>query len=91
MEKKLKTRYSIRFRNTTDNDLIEFASLQTNFTDTIRYLIEKEIYSNGIRNLQEFIPTERDEKYFKKTVKEGNVNEWRAITKKSNRKASENG
>ncbi|WP_034869095.1 hypothetical protein [Clostridium lundense] len=62
-------RYSFRFHK-DDNSLIEFAEKQTNFTDTIRYLIQKEIYENGIRNLQEHIPTTRDDEYFKKIKNE---------------------
>lgn len=32
---------------------------QTNLMDSFRYLVEKEIMSNGVRNLQAFIPAER--------------------------------
>ena len=55
MKNNIKTRYSIRFRD-NDNELMKFASAQTNFTDSVRYLIEKEIFENGVRNLQEYIP-----------------------------------
>lgn len=63
MMKNEKTRYSIRFRD-NDNKLMQFASMQTNFTDSVRYLIEREIFENGIRNLQEYIPSNRDDNYF---------------------------
>ncbi len=59
----MEKRYSIRLNN---KDLIEFASKQSNFTDTIKFLIEKEIFHHGIRNLQEIIPAKRDKKYFEK-------------------------
>lgn len=56
------SRYSIRFRE-CDRKLIEFAKLQSNFTDTVRYLIEKEIYQNGLRDIQSVIPIVRDETF----------------------------
>ncbi len=55
-------RYSIRLNG---ESLIEFAEKQGNFTDTIKYLIEKEIFQNGIRDLQTIIPTKRSDEYFK--------------------------
>lgn len=55
-------RYSIRLN---DDRLIEFAEKQENFTDTIKYLIEKEIFENGIRDLQTIIPNKRSDEYFK--------------------------
>lgn len=58
----MEKRYSIRLNN---DNLIKFADMQSNFTDAIRFLIEKEISKNGIRNLQKIIPAKRDEKYFK--------------------------
>ncbi len=59
----MEKRYSIRLNN---DELIEFANKQSNFTDTIKFLIEKEIYYHGSRNLQEIIPGKRDKKYFEK-------------------------
>jgi hypothetical protein len=68
MKNNIKTRYSIRFRD-NDNELMKFASAQTNFTDSVRYLIEKEIFENGVRNLQEYIPSNRDNNYFQSHLK----------------------
>lgn len=62
-------RYSIRLNG---ESLIEFAEKQGNFTDTIKYLIEKEIFQNGIRDLQTIIPTKRSDEYFKN----GGINKW---------------
>lgn len=59
----MEKRYSIRLNS---KELIEFANKQSNFTDTIRFLIEKEIFNYGIRNLQEIIPEKRDKTYFEK-------------------------
>jgi predicted nucleotide-binding protein (sugar kinase/HSP70/actin superfamily) len=54
-------RFSVRI---TDNYLIQFVNMQSNLNDTIKYLIEKEIAENGMRNLQNFIPSKRSEKFF---------------------------
>lgn len=59
----MEKRYSIRLNN---EELIDFANMQSNFTDTIKFLIEKEIYYHGIRNLQEIIPEKRDKNYFER-------------------------
>ena len=59
MSKKMPNQFTIRFKNTVDPRIIEFANLQDNFSDTILYLIEKEIGENGIRNLQTVIPPVR--------------------------------
>lgn len=39
---------------------MQWINAQTNLMDSLRYLIENEIYQNGVRNLQAFIPTERN-------------------------------
>lgn len=65
-DKKIKKQFPIKFKKNEREDILEFANMQTNFNDTIRYLIEKEIAENGIRNLQEFIPPVRDKSYFSK-------------------------
>lgn len=67
--KKQRTEFSIRFKK-SKKQVIEFANLQGNFNDTITYLIEKEIAENGIRNLQMFIPIERNEEYFRHILRE---------------------
>ena len=58
--KKFPSQYTIRFRKNVDPRILEFADQQDNLTDTILYLIEKEISENGIRNLQEHIPFSRN-------------------------------
>ena len=60
MTKISRRQFSVRFKNTVDQRVIDFANCQSNFTDTILYLIEKEIAENGIRNIQEHVPTVRD-------------------------------
>ena len=59
MSKKMPNQFTIRFKNSVDPRILEFANLQDNFSDTILYLIEKEIGENGIRNLQTVIPPVR--------------------------------
>ncbi len=56
----MERRFSIRLK---DEKLIKFVNLQSNLTDTIRYLLEKEISQNGIRDLQQIIPSKRTNKY----------------------------
>lgn len=73
-------RFSVRLKN---DELITFVNKQSNLNDTITYLLEKEIAENGIRDLQNVIPSKRDKSYFKKN-KEVPINEWRIITKRFN-------
>ena len=54
----------IRFKNNVENDILKFTEVQSNFSDTIYYLIQKEIHENGVRNLNEIIPAVRTTKYF---------------------------
>lgn len=59
MEKKNKTnRYSLNFGKAHEK-IVEWCEYQTNFSDAIKYLIEEEMKKNGIRNLQEYIPSVR--------------------------------
>lgn len=60
MTKILRRQFSVRFKNTVDQRVLEFANCQSNFTDTILYLIENEVAKNGIRNIQEHVPVVRD-------------------------------
>lgn len=60
MQAKIRSQFSVRFKNTVDPRVLEFANCQSNFTDTILYLIEKEIAENGVRNLQQHVPLVRN-------------------------------
>lgn len=64
-EKKEKKAYTFKPRKGEDQKIIEFIETQSNFNDTIRYLIEKEVYTNGIRDIVKYIPAVRDEEYYK--------------------------
>lgn len=58
--------YPVKFKKQEENpDVIKFAAIQSNFADAVRYLIEKEIAQNGIRDLSNFIPQKRTKEYFK--------------------------
>lgn len=39
--------------------IVDWINCQTNLMDSIRYLIEKELMTNGLRNLQLHVPAER--------------------------------
>lgn len=52
--------FSLKTKKTEDPLVMQWINTQTNLMDSLRYLIEKEIAQNGVRNLQTFIPTERN-------------------------------
>jgi len=52
--------FSLKTRKTEDPLVMEWINSQTNLMDSFRYLIEREIARNGIRNLQAVIPSERN-------------------------------
>lgn len=56
----LKTSYTFRPKVKESQLVIDFLTNQSNFNDAIRYLIEKEIAENGIRDLSTCIPSIRD-------------------------------
>ena len=60
MEKKPKTAYTFKPKKNEVQEIITFLEIQSNLNDAIRYLIEKEIAENGVRNLGEFIPSVRN-------------------------------
>ena len=61
-KEKTKTIFSIRFKK-LNKKVLEFANLQSNFSDAVSYLIEKEIAENGLRDLSDFIPAKRSLEY----------------------------
>lgn len=50
---------SIKTKKNESPLIVDWINCQTNLMDSIRYLIEKEVVANGIRNLQNHIPAER--------------------------------
>ena len=51
---------SLKTKKTEDPLVMHWINAQTNLMDSLRYLIEREIVSNGVRNLQAFVPAERN-------------------------------
>lgn len=49
----------MKTREDEEQLLMDWINLQTTYSDSIRYLIQKEIAENGLRNLQGFIPQSR--------------------------------
>lgn len=50
---------SLKTKKTEDELVMQWLNAQTNLMDSLRYLMEKEIVQNGIRNLQAHVPAER--------------------------------
>ncbi|MBP1991561.1 hypothetical protein [Paenibacillus eucommiae] len=51
---------SLKTKKTESAAILDWLNSQTNLMDSIRFLIENEIQQNGIRNLQQFIPSDRN-------------------------------
>lgn len=63
-EVRLGTAIPLRIRNNENPNIINWYNAQDNISDSIRFLIEKEVALNGIANLQERIPPSRTEEYW---------------------------
>lgn len=51
---------SLKTKKTEDPAVMNWINAQSNLMDSLRYLVENEIIQNGIRNLQTFVPMERN-------------------------------
>ncbi len=51
---------SLKTKKTEDPLIMQWLNAQTNLMDSLRYLMEKEISEHGVRNLQAYIPMERN-------------------------------
>ena len=51
---------SLKTKKTEDPLVMQWLNTQTNLMDSLRYLVENEIMLNGVRNLQAFVPMERN-------------------------------
>ncbi|HTG71226.1 MAG TPA: hypothetical protein VL921_18355 [Candidatus Udaeobacter sp.] len=51
---------SLKTKKTEDPLVMQWLNMQTNLMDSLRYLVENEIMLNGVRNLQAFVPMERN-------------------------------
>lgn len=59
-KKELKRSFTFRAKDNEHETILKWLNGQDNVTDSLRYLIEREIIQNGVRNLQHNIPSERD-------------------------------
>ena len=51
---------SFKTRKEEHESIMTWINTQDNLTDSLRFLIEREISENGIRNLQEYVPATRN-------------------------------
>ncbi|WP_141503565.1 hypothetical protein [Paenibacillus luteus] len=51
---------SLKTKKNEDPLVMQWLNSQTNLMDSLRYLVESEIAQNGVRNLQAFVPMERN-------------------------------
>jgi hypothetical protein len=49
----------MKLRDDEEIEIMEWLNLQITYSDSIRYLIQKEIAENGLRNLQLYVPQTR--------------------------------
>lgn len=49
----------LSLKKNEEKEIYDFVELQTNLSDTLVYLIQKEIAENGVRDLQMHIPAKR--------------------------------
>lgn len=52
--------WTFRLKKSVHPKVVDFCNKQSSITDSLLYLIEKEIAENGVRNLQEHIPSVRN-------------------------------
>lgn len=51
---------SLKTKKSEDPAVMDWINAQSNLMDSLRYLIEREIAQHGVRNLQAYIPAERN-------------------------------
>lgn len=52
-------RKSLSFKKNVEPEVLEFLDKQSNYSDSILYLIQKEIAEHGVRDMQLYIPSRR--------------------------------
>lgn len=50
---------TVSFKNNVEPEVLEFVKMQQNFSDTVLFLIQKEIYLHGVHNLQQSVSPSR--------------------------------
>lgn len=63
---------TVSFNKKTEQEVIDFVNAQENFSDTVLFLIQKEICTNGISNLQQYIPSSRTIADVQRLITQGN-------------------
>lgn len=63
---------TVSFNKKTEQEVLDFVNAQENFSDTVLFLIQKEICTNGISNLQQFIPSARTIADVQRLITQGN-------------------
>lgn len=65
---------TVSFSKKTEQEVLDFVNAQANFSDTVLFLIQKEICTNGISNLQQYIPSTRTIADVQRLINQGNSN-----------------
>ncbi|CAM4047902.1 hypothetical protein L1N85_19355 [Paenibacillus alkaliterrae] len=65
--------YVLKMKRDEDPLIFQWLNMQGIYSDSIRYLIEKEIAENGLRNLQHFIPSKRNIQAMKEQIHFGSA------------------
>lgn len=77
-------RKQVYFKDSEMLDMVkDFLSKQSNFSDSIMFLIEQEIAQHGIRNLGNFIPQVRSTEYWNNYLKENPISNVAQVSSSS--------
>ncbi|EIT86028.1 hypothetical protein A374_06901 [Fictibacillus macauensis ZFHKF-1] len=79
-QKKPGDNISLKTKKNEAPAIIDWINAQSNLMDSIRFLVENEIKANGVRNLQQHVPSDRG---FMDEVAAGRYEESTAPTGKS--------
>ncbi|OME78633.1 hypothetical protein BK120_23120 [Paenibacillus sp. FSL A5-0031] len=63
--------YVLKMKRDEDPLIFQWLNMQGIYSDSIRYLIEKEIAENGLRNLQHYVPSKRNIQMMKEQLHHG--------------------
>ncbi|OME30701.1 hypothetical protein BSK63_17565 [Paenibacillus odorifer] len=66
---------AFKLREDEEELVLLWINAQSVYGDSMRYLIQKDIAENGIRNLQQFVPRSRDIESIKRQLMENNTNQ----------------
>ncbi|MEK5400261.1 hypothetical protein [Paenibacillus sp. FSL K6-2859] len=66
---------AFKLREDEEELVLQWINAQSVYGDSMRYLIQKDIAENGIRNLQQFVPRSRDIESIKRQLMENNTNQ----------------